>query len=448
MRGWIIGLLLLALAAAPVTGAGGEALEPLTLEEAIQIAMEGNRQLDIASASADAAEQSSVEARSHLVPRVDLIEDFSWTTNPVYVFGNLLGQESFTAANFDIGFLNQPDSLTNFRTQVMVSQPVYTGGKIRSGVDAARAGRDAAESDRERTRQQVVHQVLDAYTGAVLAERYREVAGESLKTSQAHEKLVADMYQAGLVVESDLLQVQVRRTEIEEMVIRAESAAAVSMAGLNMVMGEPMGKVYALSALCDSGACKVEDEEALEVLVNEARAGRPDLKASALKAEAASLMIREARSGGRPEVGVSGIYEANAEDFIGADGTNWSVMAHARLRLFGGKEVRAKVARSEAEHRMALSASELMGQSVELEVRTAFHELKAARKRIEQAGMAVGLAGASLVMVEDRYREGLTTLVELMEAETALTSARTREVQARRDLLLADATLKLAIGRL
>jgi outer membrane protein TolC len=97
---------------------------------------------------------------------------------------------------------------------------------------------------------------------------------------------------------------------------------------------------------------------------------------------------------------------------------------------------------------MALSASELMDQSVELEVRTAFHELKAAAKRIEQAGLAVELAGASLVMVEDRYREGLTQLVELMEAETALTSARTREVQARRDLLLADATLKLAIGRL
>ena len=60
----------------------------------------------------------------------------------------------------------------------------------------------------------------------------------------------------------------------------------------------------------------------------------------------------------------------------------------------------------------------------------------------------MGLAGNSLAMVQDRYKEGLTTLVELMETETALTSARTREVQARRDLLLADATLKLAIGRL
>ncbi len=97
---------------------------------------------------------------------------------------------------------------------------------------------------------------------------------------------------------------------------------------------------------------------------------------------------------------------------------------------------------------MALHASRLLGQSVELEVRTAFHDLRGARKRLEQAGLAVELAGTSLGMVEDRYREGLTTLVELMEAETALTSARTREVQARRDLLLADATLKLAIGRL
>ena len=124
MRGWTPGLLLLVLSAFPVAAAGGEALEPLTLEQAIQIAMDGNRQLDIASASAEAAVQSTIEARSHLLPRVDLIEDFSWTTNPVYVFGNLLGQESFTAANFDIGFLNQPDSLTNFRTQVMVTQPV------------------------------------------------------------------------------------------------------------------------------------------------------------------------------------------------------------------------------------------------------------------------------------------------------------------------------------
>ena len=444
MRRWITGLLLVVLAVFPAVGAA----EPLTLEQAIAAALEGNLQLAIAEAGADAAARSMEEAQSYRLPRVDLIENLSWTTNPVYVFGNLLGQEAFTAAHFDPGFLNEPDSLSNFQTQLMVTQPVYTGGKIRSGIDAARAGSEAADSDRERTRQEVVYQVLDAYTCAVLAERNLVVAREALKTSEAHVSLVADMHQAGLVVESDLLQVRVRNTEIEDMVIRAESRAAVSMAGLNLAMGSPMDRLYTLSVLCDTDTCDVEESSSLASLMEEARTNRPDLKASALKEEAAARMIRQARAARRPEVGVSGIYEANAEDFIGADGANWSVMAHARLRLFNGNETRAKVARTEAEHRMARGASELLGQSVELEVLTSFHELRSARKRLEQAGLAVQLAGTSLKMVEDRYREGLTTLVELMEAETALTSARTREVQARRDLLLADATLKLAIGRL
>ncbi len=150
------------------------------------------------------------------------------------------------------------------------------------------------------------------------------------------------MHQAGLVVESDLLQVRVRNTEIEEMVIRAESGAAIAMAGLNLVLGAPMGRQYALTSVCSPDACDVDDPTALDSLLQEARTNRPDLKASALREEAASSMIRQARAGNRPEVGVSGIYEANAENFIGADGSNWSVMAHARFRLWDGKEVRSR----------------------------------------------------------------------------------------------------------
>jgi outer membrane protein TolC len=445
MRRWIAGLVLVL---APVVFAGSETPEPLTLEQAIGVALEGNRQLAIATDGVAVAAGSMNEARSQKLPRVDLIENVSWTTNPVYVFGNLLGQESFTVQNFDIDFLNRPDALTNFQTQLMVSQPVYTGGKIRSGITAARAGKAAADSERERTRQEVVHQVLDSYTGAVLAQRHLDVAREALRTSKAHVDLVADMHEAGLVVESDLLQVRVRNTEIEEMVIRAESGVAISMAGLNMVLGEPMDRWYELTTMCKPDACNVDDPAALQKLLQEARDNRPDLKASRQREDAVSAMVRQARSGHKPEVGVTGWFEANAEDFIGADGSNWSVMAHARFRLYSGRAVRSRIAKSEAERSMAQNASRLLEQAVELEVRTAFHDLRAARKRIEQTVLAVQLAGTSLDIVEDRYREGLATLVELMEAETALTSARTREVQARRDLLLADATLKLAIGRL
>ena len=124
MRRWTAGLVLV-LAMAPVAVAGGETPEPLTLEQAISIALEGNRQLAMADAGTVAAAESMTEARSFRQPRIDLIENVSWTTNPVYVFGNLLGQESFTAENFDVDFLNQPDALTNFQTLslIHISEP-------------------------------------------------------------------------------------------------------------------------------------------------------------------------------------------------------------------------------------------------------------------------------------------------------------------------------------
>ena len=78
----------------------------------------------------------------------------------------------------------------------------------------------------------------------------------------------------------------------------------------------------------------------------------------------------------------------------------------------------------------------------------AFHDLRASRKRLEQATQATELAAESLRTVRDRYGEGLTTFVELLDVETALTRARTRTIAARRDVLLSKANLDLAVGRL
>ncbi|MCP4550224.1 MAG: TolC family protein [bacterium] len=77
-----------------------------------------------------------------------------------------------------------------------------------------------------------------------------------------------------------------------------------------------------------------------------------------------------------------------------------------------------------------------------------FYELRAAAQRLEQARRSVELAARSHDIIQDRYREGLTILPELLDGETALTRARLREVAARRDVLVARATLDLATGNL
>jgi outer membrane protein TolC len=149
-----------------------------------------------------------------------------------------------------------------------------------------------------------------------------------------------------------------------------------------------------------------------------------------------------------PEIGLAGAYEANAEDFFGTDGTNWSVMVAARFTAFDGKGRSARLRHARHEERRASSMREMLSQSVGLEVRKAYYNLQAASKRLEQATRAVEMSKESLRIVTDRYKEGLTTVVELLDAETALTRARTREVGARRDMLLGRASLDLAVGRL
>jgi outer membrane protein len=416
----------------------------LTLDEAIEVALDGNHLIGAAEANAQAAEEGWQERRSGRLPRIDVIETVSLTTNPAFVFANKLGQENFTAADFDINQLNQPDALSNFNTKLAVTQPLWTGGRVKHGSEAARLAFESASSGLERTRQNVIRQVVESYSGAVLAANQLRVARESLETAQAHVKLVMDLREAGLVVDSDVLQARLRETEVQELVIRSESAVEITRAALNLALGRDLGTPYSLPPSIDPGNASEED---LDLLVSEALAHRPDLRAAEIGVEALGQVARAER-GANFDVGLTGLAEANAENFIGAEGTNWSVILGARFTIFDGKSTGSRVKRVQQERLAAEQTRAMLRKSIDLEVRRAFHDLRASRKRLEQSTQAASLAEESLRIVRDRYQEGLTTLVELLDVETALTSARTRTIAARRDVLVSEARLDLACGRL
>jgi outer membrane protein TolC len=417
----------------------------LTLDDALQIALGNNDRLGAAGAARDAAEAGVGAAKSGRLPRIDFDETFSWTTNPALVFTNRLGQEAFTPLDFDIDRLNNPDPLTNWNSALSLSYPVYTGGRVAGVLEAARAGLEAADADLERTRQEVVRDVVDAFSTAVLAEAHLGVARESLETARANVALVSDLRDAGLVVESDLLQARVREIEVEEMVIRAEAGVQVARAAVNLNLGRDLDTPFSPSPTLEETR---GPEVSLDELVAEAVANRPDLRAAEAGVRAAGESRRAARAGSKPEVGLQGRFEANDEQFIGAQGTNWSVFVAARIPIYQGKQSRARVARAEAQTREAQRMRDRLRQSIDLETRRAYFDVRASRKSLEQSRRAVELARESLRSVQDRYREGLTTLVELLDAETALTRSRTREIATLRELIVSQANLELAVGRL
>ncbi len=439
----VLVIALILFSGAPVSAEEGSIL---TLEQAIAIALEQNRELEAADARLGAAAAGFEEARAERLPRLDLAAAVQRTDNPALVFSNLLGQESFAAENFALDRLNQPDPLSNWQTRLTVTQPLWTGGRIGNAIGGAELQRDAADSGREATRQRVIHAVIAAYTAAVLADHELDVARESLATASAHVDWVRDLWQSGLVVESDVLQAEVRVSEIEELLIRAESGVEISRAALNLELGRDLGTPMALPAdvELDSPAADLE----LDALVAAARDRRPDLRAARQLTGAAGRRVDLERAGRRPEIGLEASWEANAEDFFGADGDNWALTVGFQLDLFDGHRRRARVRRADHQRREAEARAALLAESVGLEVRRSLSLLGAARQRLEQSARGVRLAERSLEIIEDRYREGLTVLTELLDAQNALTRARLRRLGARRDVLLARASLDLATGNL
>ena len=112
------------------------AQDPLTLDQAVSAALANNAGLRAAAAGVRESAARKDEARAAYLPRLDYIEDWQHGNNPVYVFGSLLSQRRFTAANFDVNALNHPDALTNYHGAFALQQPVYDSQRI-AGIKSA-----------------------------------------------------------------------------------------------------------------------------------------------------------------------------------------------------------------------------------------------------------------------------------------------------------------------
>lgn len=418
-------------------GAPGE----LTLERALVIAETANSDLEAARHAARRAAAARDEAGAGWFPTVGLDAGVVRSDNPTLVFSNKLAQERFAAGDFDLGALNRPDPLTNWQTRVTVEQPLWTGGRLAAAERLASARHDAALAGVDAGRDAVRAAVVDAWSGAILARRQVEVTLEALATAEAHARVTRDLFDAGLVVESDVLRTEVRLREVREMTTRAETAVATSNAGLAAVLGRSPDL-----AIPDALPDPPEAPEDPDSLVERARTAHSEVRAAALEAEAAARAVDLVRAGNRPTVGLQGAVEANDRDPLGTEGTNWTAGVGLRWTLFEGPRRRARKEAAEADLAAARARLRSLEARSAVDVLRAWADLRSARSLLEETDASIGLAERGLRIVEDRYREGLTTLPELLDAETTLTRARLRHARARREGWVAAGALDRALG--
>jgi len=414
----------------------------LTLSEAIARALSNNLDVRAAAGAEREADARVSQIRGSYLPKVDLVESWQRSDQPVFVFSSLLAQRQFTAANFAIDTLNHPPATDNFRTALTVDQAIYSPATAAS-LRTARIGHEIAGKQRTVLNQSLAVAVTDAYGRVLVAMASRQAAAAAVAAATADREIAGNRRDAGRATDADVLQVDVYVARVREQEIRADADERIARATLNELMGVSLDSIFELDAAPSSAAVAPGDVASLEA---QALADRPELQIAALHEQMASAARDSARAAFLPQVSAQAGWEFNGAQWD-SRASGWLVGAVARVNLFQGLADRARLTEATEQGKRRALEREKAQSAVRLEIRTALARLDEANAR-EAAGRAsVAQARESQRIIRDRYESGLADVVALLRAAEAVQEATARQTAAQVDVVLAGATLDRALGK-
>jgi len=429
---------LLTAAAALLASSSAWAQSPLSLDDAVARAVKNNPAVRSAQAAQDGMSARKDEARAAYLPKVDISEAWMRGNQPVFVFGSLLGQRQFSAANFDIAALNHPDPLTNTRTAINVEQVIYEGGAVRAGMKMAGLGAEMAAAGRADLASALRLMATQAYGGALIAASGRRAADSAVASAEEDLRRVEHQRDAGLASEADVLSLKVHVAAMRQRAASAKADETVARMRLNEAMGEPIDDVFTLQMPPLPTAAPQRSAQALDE--------RPDVIRAGLQTQFAEAQLSSARSGFLPQAGFQGTYEFNGST-LGNQVSAWTVGVQFKWNVFAGMGDAAKKREAEAAILRAKADRDQATAHARVEMGEAVARLEAAQTRETLARAVQAQARESQRIVKDRYEAGLAGVNDLLRAAAAVLDADVQATASLVDIFVTRAQFERAQGR-
>lgn len=401
----------------------------MTLEDSVRTALDNNYNIKQQEAEYDSAVWARHQARRSFGPTVN------WQST-----ATKMGGKYYDSANLSRSFGN---GLT-------LTMPIYTGGQLEGAIKAADLAMNANELGLELCKQQVKAATMSAYYQALQAKNQIKVAQDSVNTLTEHLKNVNAQYTVGTVAKSDVLGTQVQMANAEQNLINANNSYDVAIASLNNVMGLPTDTELNLTDSLDYNVYEIPLEECTAY----ARSNRPDVLMADYQVAIAEAGVQQAKAGYMPKVSAQASKSWAGEDPFGSDETdkrygqnnNWTAGVVLSWDIWDNNVTQSKVNQSKAAVAKAEAAAENTRQSGDLEVRTAYLNLKAAEKSINTTQVAVDKAQEDYKIAQVRYAAGVGTNLDVMDAEEKLAQAQTNYYTALYNYNSSKAALDKAMG--
>ncbi len=363
------------------------------------------------------SEQEFIEARADyrqtnavFLPNITASHTAIATTNPLMAFGSKLNQEILTQNDFNPALLNDPSQIENFATKFEIQQPLINLDGVYQR-KAAKSKMEATALKQQRTKDYLAFEVEKAYMQLQLAYKGIDVLEKALEAAYANKKLAENSYKQGYLQRADVLNVEVRVTEVQNQLQTAKSNVQNASNYLSFLMNDEAYVIYKPS---DSLTIVALNKQ-LDYDISE---NRSDIKAMQLASNAYEAINKADKMAFLPRLNAFGSYELYDDQIFQGSANGYLFGAQLSWDVFQGSKRFGKTQKSSAEFQKSKLEYEQYVSQSNLELNKAKRMFADAENRLNLTTLALEHSKESLRIRTNRFKEGLEKTSDLLIAET------------------------------
>lgn len=379
----------------------------ITLKEAIDQAVTNSHLLKNNKAKINEAIAAVQEANERKLP--DLSISGSYMYFPVAPNINLVRDTSAKNTSF-------PRVTQAFYGMANLSVPIYTGGKLKYGIESAKYLEQAARLDGEENKEAVILNTINAFSNLYKSKAAVVLVKESLEQSNQRVKDFTNLEKNGLLARNDLLKAALQSSNIELALLDAESNWKLASVNMALMLGLPEQTILIPDAASLEQANNIKTLDEYEQL---ALLERKDAGALLLHKKIADVGVKSAKADYYPSLSLSaGYFSAEMPNFlIMTNVLNLGV--GVKYNLSSLWKAKSKILQAEARVQQITASQQMLNDNIRLQINQAYQGYLLSRKKMEVYQKAVEQAAENYRITKNKYDNALATTTDLLDADVA-----------------------------
>lgn len=401
-----------------------------SLEDAAKVAFKNNKDIQIQEQEVRVAEANIINARSALLPQVDLNSHYE--RNGDVLRPNMPGMKK----DYGVygGYKNE------LGAGVSVTENVYDGGASFTNYNQSRLLFTEQKETLRATKLNVELEVKRLYYGLLLAYETKRIAQDLVDQAQAHYERVQQLFEQGMVSRFDVLQSKVQVSLLMPQLVNADNSIDLIKAELNKVLGLEVHENTVAKGKLDYLPIEIKEDEFLK----QAYLNKPEMILQSIGVDVSKLGVRFAKSGWFPQVSASAEYAWRSNstgNMFNNRHSNWNAGITVSLPIFDGFATKAKVDAAKAKYAESFLSKVNVKDQIAVDVRSACLDMKEAEVIIASQKDNLEDAQEALRLAEVRFDNGVGINLDVLDAQVSLASVQQNIASGIYDYLIAQAQL-------